>query len=131
MANEIYAKYSSGFDLDGYVFRKTDDKVCIPASGAFETWNDVNVLTYDIPMTDRGDGYYSAGFPATITTEGVYRVIIKLRTGVEAEVGNTGLFQGELSWDGTEEIDLFTIDNSISTLTVSQSRVLNVYGVDE
>jgi hypothetical protein len=124
MANEIYGKYSSGFDLDAYVFRKTDDAVFIQTTGLFETWNDANVLTYDIPMTDQGDGFYSVDFPVAITDEGTFRVIIKLRTGVNAEVGNTGLFQGEITWSGESETDIFTLLETSST-------VLNVYGINE
>ncbi len=106
--NEIYATYSSGFNLDGYVFRKSDDKVLILATGVFETWNDANVLTYDIPLTDIGDGDYSEDFPAIVTAEGVYRVKIKLRLGANAAVGDLGLFQGEIDWDGQKEITMLT-----------------------
>jgi len=79
LANEIYAKYQSGFILDAYIFRKTDDEVFIQTTGSFETWIDGNVLTYDIPMTDQGDGFYSVDFPTAITTECNYRGVIKLR----------------------------------------------------
>lgn len=129
--NEIYAKYSSSFDLDAYVFTKADDEVFIQTTGLFEIWVDGNVQNYDIPMTDRGDGYYSVDFPTAITGEGVYRVIIKLRSGVPAEVGNTGLFQGEINWDGAAEIDLFTLDADINTTLLAVSRQLNVYGDGE
>jgi hypothetical protein len=131
MANEIYQKYSSGFSLDAYVIRKTDDKVFIETTGAFEDWVDGNVLTYDIPLVDIGDGYYSVDFPVAITDEGVYRVVVKLRVGPNAAVGDLGIGQGEISWDGTAEIDIFTLDNSINVLIASGSKVLNVLGPGE
>jgi hypothetical protein len=42
-----------------------------------------------------------------------------------------GIGQGELSWDGTAEIDIFTLDNSINIAIASASKQLNVYGIDE
>ena len=126
MANEIYAKYSSGNNLDAYIFRKTDDKVFDQSDGAetFETWVDGNVLNYDNPMTDQGDGFYSVDFPSIITTEGEYRVVVKLRSGANAAVGDTGLFQGDIQWGGTTEVTLLS-------LSIGNARVVNVYGINE
>jgi hypothetical protein len=131
--NEIFGKYNSGFNLDAYVFKKADDEIFDEADGGdtFEVWADGNVLNYDIPMTDQGDGFYSVDFPTAITTEGVYRIIIKLRVGANAAVGDIGLFQGELTWDGTGEIDIFTLDNTMNILLAAGSRVLNIYGPGE
>ena len=66
MANEIYQKYSSGFDLDAYVFRKSDDFVYDVAGDAFELWVDGNVqvnLTirgFDMMYDSTGDGIEDA-----------------------------------------------------------------------
>ena len=108
--NEIYAKYPSGKNLDAYVFKKANDQVFDQADGGdtFEVWADGSVLNYDIPMTDQGDGFYTVDFPAVITTTAVYRVIVKLRAGANAAVGDTGLFQGEIYWDGQKEVNTLT-----------------------
>lgn len=115
MANEIYAKHTSGKNLDAYVFKKTNDQVFDQTDGGdtFEVWADGNVLNYDIPMTDQGDGFYTVDFPSVITTAAIYRVVVKLRVGANAAVGDTGLFQGPINWDGTAEIDLFTLNTKI------------------
>jgi hypothetical protein len=129
MANEIYAKYESGFNLDAYVFQKTTDQVFDVADGGdtFEVWSDGNVLNYDIPMTDQGGGFYTVDFPSVITTEGIYRVIIKLRDGVNAVVGDFGIFQGEISWDGENEDTQLSLSDQMDVLLGTSSRVLNKY----
>ena len=43
----------------------------------------------------------------------------------------SGIYQGEISWDGTAEINIYTLDTSINVLTAAGSRVLNVYGAGE
>ena len=111
--NEIYHKYPSGSLLDAYVFKKTDDKIFDQADGGdtFETWADGNVLNYDIPMTDQGDGFYTVDFP-TVISAGIYRVVIKVRAGANAAVADKGVVEGEIYWDGVKEIDIFTEQKS-------------------
>ena len=110
MPNEIFHIFQSGSNLDAYVWRVDDDTVFDQADGGdtFETWADGNVLNYDIPMADNGGDYYTVDFPAVITTPGVYRAVVALRTGVNAAVGDTRLAQGEGYWDGSGEINFFT-----------------------
>lgn len=116
MPNEIWHNFPSGDNLDAYVFKKTNDQVFDQADGGdtFEVWADGNVLNYDVPMTDQGGDYYTADFPSVITTAGVYRIAIALRTGGSAAVGDVRIAQGEVSWDGSAEIDIFTLDTTIN-----------------
>ena len=149
MANEIWTNnFPSGSNLDAYVRKKTDDKVFDEADGGdtFEAWVNGNVANYDIPMTDNGGDYYSVNFPVVITTAGVYRVAIALRAGGTAAISDKKIAQGELTWDGTAEIDIFTLDTTINddvigedsdtletlsdqidVLSAQGSRVLNRY----
>ena len=54
--------------------------------------------------------YYSVDFPSGITGDGTYRVQIMLQVGGSIDADNDiGLFQGEITWDGTTEIDIFTL----------------------
>jgi len=110
MSNEIFHNYPSGSKLDTYLWSKTDDKVFDQADGGntFETWEDGNVLNYDIPMTDHGGDYYSVDFPSVVTTPGIYRAVIAVRAGANAAVGDRRIAQGEGYWDGVSEINLFT-----------------------
>jgi len=127
MANEIYCTYYSGNLIDAYVFKAADDKVFDQSHGgdAFETWNDLNVLNYDIPMTDQGDGHYTVDFPAVITNniQQAYRIVIKLRVGANAAVGDTKLADGEIYWDGSMEIN-------IGTINITNQTVTNIYEED-
>ncbi len=147
--NEIWTNnFPSGNNLDAYVRKKTDDKVFDETDGGdtFETWVNGNVANYDIPMTDNGGDYYSVNFPAVITTTGVYRVVIALRADGTAAIGDKKIAQGELTWDGSAEIDIFTLDTTINddviggdgdtletlsdqldVLSAQGSRVLNRY----
>ena len=122
MANEIWTKYPSGNSLDAYIFKQTDDKVFDQSDGGdtFEAWEDGNVLNYDNPMTDQGDGYYTVDFPAVITTLGVYRVVIKVRAGAGAAVADKGVAQGEIYWSGTAE-------QTIQTIVITNNTTTNVY----
>lgn len=106
MAGEIWHNYPSGNDLDAYVFKKTDDTVFDEDDGGdtFEAWEDGNVLNYDVPLTDHDGDYYSVDFPAVIVTDDIYRVVIALRAGVDAAVGDRRIAQGEINWDGSAEI---------------------------
>lgn len=115
MANEIWHNFPSGDNLDAYVFKKENDQVFDQADGGdtFEVWADGNVLNYDIPMTDQGGDHYTVDFPSVITTAGVYRIAIALRAGGTAAVGDRRIAQGELYWDGSSEIDIFTLDTTI------------------
>lgn len=101
-------------------------------------------------MTPQGGDYYSVDFPSVITTAGVYRIAIAKRAGGSAAVGDSRIAEGELYWDGSAEVDLFTVDTTIvddvvgpdgdslndisdqmDILSEEQSRVLNVYGEGE
>ncbi|GAF78496.1 unnamed protein product, partial [marine sediment metagenome] len=49
-------------------------------------------------MTDQGGDYYSVDFPSVITNSTVqaYRVVIALRAGANAAVGDIRIAQGEI-----------------------------------
>ena len=124
MANEIWHNFASGNSLDAYVFKKADDKVFDQADGGdtFETWANGNVLNYDIPMTDNGGDYYTADFPAAITNtaQQAYRTVIALRAGGNAAIGDLRIAQGEIFWNGVNEVD-------IGTINITNQTVTNVY----
>ena len=146
MANEIYHNYDEGNTLYAVVHKKADDKVFDENDGGdtFEAWSDANVGNYDIPMTDHDGDYYSVDFPAAIATAGVYRVtIFKQAAGSPHADNDLSIAQGEIYWDGTAEISIYTgsvdltdietkidtIDSNVDDLIVDQNKVLNV--IDE
>jgi hypothetical protein len=84
-------------------------------------------------MAENGNGgHYEGDFDASANiAAGTYQVTIFLQTGGSPANGDPQLYKGEIYWDGTAEISIFTLDNSINILTAAGSRVLNVYGVGE
>lgn len=132
MANEIYATYDEGNTLYAIIWRKTDDKVWNNTDSQFDTYTDADIDKYDIVLANQVDSdYYSTDFPAAITGEGVYRVQVFLQPGTIDADADTGLFQGEFYWDGTAEIDIFTLDNSLNILSIGEVKVINEFGPGE
>lgn len=122
MANEIWTDYSSGFTLYAVVRKASDDTVNIIGGNTFETWVDGNIATYVLALTDHGGDYYSVDFPSGITdtTQQPYRVAIYLQSGVSPAVADQPISQGEIFWDGVNEVN-------IGTINITNQTVTNVY----
>lgn len=73
-------------------------------------------------MTDHGGDYYTVDFPAVITntTQQAYRTVIAVRAGANAAVGDRRIAQGEIYWNGVQEVD-------IGTINITNQTVTNVY----
>ena len=123
MSNEIYHNFPSGNTLYAIIHKKTDDTVNLQGTNNFEAWVDGNIGTYDHPMTDNDGDYYSVDFPTSITGTdlAVYRTsVFKQLGGAPAAGTDIVLAQGEIFWDGTQEID-------IGTINITNQTVTNVY----
>lgn len=104
-----------------------------------------------MPLANHADSdYHSVDFPSDITA-GVYRVQVMLQVGgaLDADL-DYAIAEGEIYWDGSAEINIFTLDTSINDdiigadgdtledlsdqlddLSAENSRVVNVYNVGE
>ncbi len=107
------------------IHKKSDDKVNLQGTNNFEAWVDGNVGTYDHPMTDNDGGYYSVDFPTSITGTDLetYRVSVVLQASGSPDADDTvdrRLAKGEIFWDGTQEVD-------IGTINITNQTVTNVY----
>jgi len=153
MANEIWTSQDEAETLYALVWRQTDDKVydAVAGSNTFDTYTDADIDDYDIPLTNHADSdYHSADFPSDITA-GIYRVQIFEQAGgtIDADA-DVAIAQGEIYWDGSAEINIYTLDTSINddvigadgdtledlsdqmdSLSTETNKVLNVYGVGE
>ena len=151
MANEIWHSADETWTLYALVWRKTDDKVWNDTDSQFDTYTDADILKYDVPLTNHVDSdYHSANFPSAIGA-GVYRVQVMLQVGgtIDADA-DYGVAQGEIYWDGSAEINIFTIDTSINddiigadgdtleslsdqldSLFVESNKIHNIYGTGE
>ncbi len=149
MANEIFHNfltgstlYSTRFQLDGNVF--------LTSGASDEVWgaggNDAD--NYDVTMTEDGSGgHYVGDFDTSGNiVAGVYRVTIFLQAGGSPADSDLAIAQGELYWDGTAELNSFTLNTQIEddviggdgdtletlsdqmdVLSAQGSRVLNRY----
>ncbi len=128
MSNEIWHNLEFSGTLYALVHKKADDKVNIIGTNNFEVWNDANIATYALAMTDNGGGYYTVDFPAGITDteQQAYRVTIRIQAGgspVADESIDLPESQGEIFWDGSEEVD-------VGTINISNQTVTNIYNDD-
>jgi len=153
MANEIWHNYDEGNTLYAFIHRKTDDKIYDVAAGGdnFVAWEgDGSVDDYDLPLTDHDGNYYSVDFPSGISA-GVYRITIFDQVAASPHADNdVAIAQGEIYWDGSAEINTFTLDTSINddvigadgdtletlsdqieVLSGEQGKTVNVYGPGE
>ncbi len=126
MAKEIWDSYDEAGILYALVWRKSDDKIYdrVAAANTFDTYTDADIATYNVELSNIVDSdYHSVDFPSDITS-GVYRIQIMLQDSAVADTPHADndlpVAQGELFWDGTTEIDLFSAVNV-------GGRILNVY----
>ena len=153
MPNEIWHSADETWTLYALIWRKTDDKVydAVAAANTFDTYTDADILDYDVPLTNQADSdYHSVDFPGDITA-GVYRVQVFLQVGgaIDADL-DYAIAEGEIYWDGSAEINIFTLDTSIyddiigadddtlkdlsdqlDAILIESNKIKNVYGFGE
>ncbi len=153
MANEIPHDFPTGktlyatrFQLDGDVF--------LTDGASDETWGTGGrtAADYDVAMTEDGvGGHYVGDFDTSGNiAAGVYQVAVYFQAGGSPANSDVAIARGELYWDGTAEIDIFTLDTTIEDdvigtdgdtleslsdqldgLTGSAFRSTNIYGPGE
>ena len=130
MSNEIQADYKTGETL--YATRSIPGgNVFITDGSSSQVWSDPTL--YDVTMTENGNGgKYVGSFDASANiSEGTYQVTVYLQTGGSPANGDPQLYRGEIYWDGTAEITIFTLDASLNVLAVGEVKVVNVFGPGE
>jgi len=138
--------YFCRFDRNGRVF--------LSDGSGTEWWGQggSDADTYDVPMTEvlSGSGqsrHYTGVFneDGNILTAGVYRICIYLQDGGSPADTDLPIGRGELYWDGSAEVDIYTLDvdidaiaatvsgieGTVNSLEEEQDTVKNVYGSDE
>lgn len=149
MANEIFANYLTGqtlysvrFQLDGNVFLTSGASDEVWGTGGRDADN------YDVTMTEDGaGGHYVGDFDTSGNiASGVYRDTVFLQDGGSPADTDFAISQGEIYWDGTAELNFFTLNTQIEddviggngdtletlsdqldVLSAQGSRVLNKY----
>lgn len=130
MANEIWHSFDEVETLYALIWRMTDDKIydAVAGSDTFDTYTDDDIDDYDVALTNHVDSdYHSADFPSGISA-GVYRVQIMWRVGASIDADDDiAVAQGEVYWDGTAEINHYTIEALLDQLILDQGKVVNIY----
>ena len=130
MANEITHNAITGLTL--YACRwQLDGDVFLTSGASDEVWGTGgrDADDYDVAMTEEASsGHYKADFDASANiASGTYKVAIYKQAGGSPVDSDPAIAQGEIYWDGTTEINLYTLDTDISSIATDQLKVLNIY----
>ncbi len=115
MANEIWHNFSDSDNLYAFIYRRSDDKVydVVAGSNTFDTWADGDRGDYDLKLATKSGDRHSVDFPSGISA-GVYDVVIRLYQVEDAPaLDDSDVAQGVMYWDGTAELNLFTVNTQI------------------
>ena len=132
MSHEITFAFGLNKTLWAAAFKNDSGtyKVNVTGSDVWEAWQDGNVATYDVSLTERGGGgIYTATWPSSGSiAAGVYFMIV-----YEGAVAATDppVGEAEFYWDGTAEINLDTLSDQMDAISAEDSKVQNVYGPGE
>ena len=128
MSNEIWTTFDEGNNLYALIWRKSNDLVWNNTDSQFDTYTDVDIDKYDVPLANQVDSdYYTVDFPAAITgTDPIaYRVQIMLRPGAIDADADFGIAQMEIIWDGSKEVDIGTVFNTTTSVTNVYNEEIN------
>ena len=100
-----------------------------------ETWGTAgrDADDYDVPMTEHDTGagqsrFYAGDFDVDkVIGAGTYRVIVYLQAGANPADTDTPVGQGEIYWDGSSEVNPYTLYEDIQTINSNQLSILNIY----
>lgn len=143
---EVHHNYITGSTLYFCAFQPNGD-VFLTGGASDEVWgtDGRDADDYDEAMSENApDGHFVGTF--TVAVAGVYQVTVYLQAGANPADADLAIAQGEIYWDGSAEINIFTLDTSINedvigddgdtleslsdqmdVLSSQSSKVLNVY----
>ena len=113
MANEIHHNHTTGSTLYFCAFQ-LDGNVFLTGGGSDEVWGTGgrDADDYDETMTEDGAGGHFVGSFNAIAA-GVYHVTVYLQAGASPADTDAGIAQGEIYWDGSAELNSFTLNTQI------------------
>ncbi len=114
MANEIFHNFLTGSTLYFCAFQ-LDGNVFLSGGASDEVWGTGgrDADDYDETMTEDGVGGHYVGTFDTSIAAGVYRVTVFLQDGVGPADSDLAIAQGEIYWDGSAELNSFTLNTQI------------------
>ena len=113
MSNEVWHNFTTGntlyfctFQADGNVFLSNGESDEVWGTGARDA------DSYDMPMTEDGVGGHYVGSFDTSIPQGNYRVAVYLQAGGSPVDTDFAVAEGEMYWDGANEISIFSEQES-------------------
>lgn len=118
MSNELSYDHDSGATLYAARFQ-LDGDVFLTSGASDEVWGTGGrtAADYDVTMPEKGSsGHYVGDFDGSsnIAAES-YPVTVYLQAGGSPADSDRPLGRGVMYWDGTAEINTFTLDTTINT----------------
>jgi hypothetical protein len=98
MANEIYAFHPSIATLYAILRRQSDGKVW--SGSDFETFDDLNIGNYDIPLSSKGGDLYATDWPSTAIAAGTYIYAVYKQAGGSPATTDVSVDGREYVWGG-------------------------------
>lgn len=100
-----------------------DSNALIWNKTGWEIYSDANITDYNLSLTDNSENDYSRDFPTEITTAGKYRVKTYLVAGSSLAITDEPIGGGEINWDGSAEITVFSTKNDINNLIIEVNNI--------
>ena len=122
---EVWHNYPTGKTLYSCAFQRNGD-VFLSDGESTEEWGTGGRTAdnYDKPMVEEGDsGHYIGTLDASIAA-GVYRITIYDQAGVNPADADLAIAQGEIHWDGVNEMDLSTVDTAVDAIKTDTAAIL-------
>ena len=113
MAEEIKYNYDTGETLYFCRFLQSNSNVMLSNPATNEVWGTGgrDADAYDVAMTEEGgSGHYTGTFATGgAISAGTYHIVVYGQAGTSPADSDAALAQGEISWDGTAEVNLYAV----------------------
>jgi hypothetical protein len=127
MSNELHISDDTGLTLYAVRYNSAGE-VGLTDGSSFEDWGTGgrDADDYDVAMLEVGsNGYYVGSFDgsANISISGLYTIRVFIQGGSNPIDTDTSIGEGEIPWDGTEEISLLNSildENGLNSISTSE-----------
>lgn len=119
MANELQISYAGDRNVYAVLQESATGKAW--NGSAFEVWSDLNLATYDIPLSSIGGNLYAANFPSV--SSGLYRASYYSMDGLVPGEGDLLLASMSLLWNGSSVIPSPGIGATFGWATIAEADV--------
>lgn len=123
MSNEITHNATTGLTLYFCCFQQDGD-VFLTGGASDEVWGTGGrtAADYDEAMVEEDAcGHYKGSM--TVAVAGVYQIVVYLQAGANPANSDVAIAQGEIYWDGSAEINIFTIDTIIDAILADTNEI--------